>query len=71
METNKERREQLQQEQQQKQIKEAKNKKQDEKEDPIINVIRESIVTSTKEANQPDDILAFSRSVNNVDSSLE
>ncbi|KAI3521286.1 hypothetical protein L1887_10748 [Cichorium endivia] len=68
MEANKER-------QEQKKV-EEKNKKKKEDVDPMgkaREVIRETIVCnkSGTTANDPDDILAFSRSVQNVDSSLE
>ncbi|KAI3766313.1 hypothetical protein L2E82_16367 [Cichorium intybus] len=67
MEANKER-------QEEKKV-EEKNKKKKEDADPMgkaREVIRETICNkSGTTANDPDDILAFSRSVQNVDSSLE
>ncbi|XP_022011234.1 uncharacterized protein LOC110910968 [Helianthus annuus] len=74
MEANKERREQQQQQQI---ILEKKKKKEEEvvekKDDPMEKgreVIRESMM-STCDASNPDDILAYSRSVQKHDSSLE
>lgn len=68
MEANKERREQKEMEE--------KNKKKKEDVDQMgkaREVIRETIICNKdgNAANDPDDILAYSRSVQNVDSSLE
>ena len=72
MEANKERREKVHQH-----MDEMNKKQKSEDEDTMMKkVIRETIISSgasnkDKTANVPDDILAFHRSVQNVDSSLE
>ncbi|RDX58124.1 hypothetical protein CR513_62581, partial [Mucuna pruriens] len=74
MEAHKEKREQVEKEEEIKRgwRKSSGNEENERKGESVSKrVIRESIVSDNERAQTPNDVLAFSRSVHNVDSSLE
>jgi hypothetical protein len=53
------------------QINDDKSKRELESDTMIKRIIRDNIISNGETAQAPNDVLAFSRSVHNVDSSLE